>query len=97
MEYLISGLTITATMGTVSAITSLVNSLYTLRDRIVKTSDTGVKDIQNLIESKDLINRIKIMEMFVRKISSNDNVPDDIEMVIGYILGSDDIIVKLAI
>jgi len=58
MEYLISGLTITAAMGTVSAATSLANGVYTLSDRIIRSTDSGVADIKRLIEGEDLKNRI---------------------------------------
>jgi hypothetical protein len=82
MELLISGLTITAMMGTVSAATSLANGVYTLSDRIIKSTDSGVADIKRLIESSDLKNRIKIMDMFVREIEINDKTPKSIAMSI---------------
>jgi hypothetical protein len=75
MEYLISGLTITAAMGTVSAATSLANGVYTLSDRIIKSTDSGVSDIKRLIEAEDLKNRIEIMDMFIKEIDVDDNTP----------------------
>lgn len=78
MEYLISGLTITAAMGTVSAATSLANGIYTLSDRIIKSTDSGVADIKRLIESEDLKNRINIMDIFVKEIEIEEKTPQTI-------------------
>lgn len=88
MEYLISGLTITAAMGTVTAVTSLANGVYTLSDRIIKSTDSGVADIKRLIEGEDLKNRIRIMGMFVREIEIDDKTPQTIIMAIEDINGA---------
>jgi len=75
MEYLITGLSITAMMGSVSAITTLANGVYSLSDRIIKSTDSGIVDIKRLIESSDLKNKIKIMGIFVKEIdvANKDN------------------------
>lgn len=80
MEFLISGLTITAAMGTVSAATSLANGVYTLSDRIIRSTDSGVADIKRLIESEDLKNRIQIMGIFVKEIKIDDSTSQTIIM-----------------
>jgi len=75
MEYLITGLSITAMMGSVTAITTLANGVYSLSDRIIKSTDSGIVDIKRLIESSDLKNKIKIMGIFVKEIdvANKDN------------------------
>lgn len=69
-------------MGTASAVTSLANGVYTLSDRIIKSTDTGVADIKRLIEGEDLKNRIKIMGMFVKEINVSDDTPVTIEIAV---------------
>lgn len=74
MEYIITGLSVTAMMGSVSAITTLANGVYSLSDRIIKSTDSGIMDIKRLVEASDLKNRIRIMDIFVREIDiSNKN------------------------
>lgn len=82
MEYLITSLSITALMGSVSMATSLANGVYTLSDRIIKSTDSGVADIKRLITASDLKSRIKIMDLFIQEIDVNDTTPHSIKEAI---------------
>lgn len=72
-EYLITSLSITAMAGSVSMVTSLCNGVYTLSERIIRSTDSGVADIKRLIESSDLQNRIEIMKLFVQETFNTEN------------------------
>lgn len=82
MDVLIASLSITAMMGTASAATSLINGLYSLRERVTNSSDTGVTDIRRLIESHDLKNKITIMAMFIKEIELDKMKNQSIKMSI---------------
>jgi hypothetical protein len=73
MEYLITSLSVTALMGSVSVATSLANGVYTLSDRIIKSTDSGVTDIKSLIDSSDLKSKIKIMDLFIKDINVDND------------------------
>lgn len=78
MEYIITSLSITAFMGSVSMITSFANSVYTISDRIISSTDSGVSNIKRLIESSDLRNRIKIIDLFIKELDMGSNCPSSI-------------------
>jgi hypothetical protein len=69
----------TAMMGSVSMATSLANGVYTLSDRIIRSTDSGVTDIKRLITSSDLKSKISIMDLFIKEIDINDTIPYSIK------------------
>lgn len=83
--FLITSLSVTAVMGTVTMATSLANGIYTLSDHIIKSTDSGVANIQRLIAASDLRNKIKIMSLFIREIEINDETPHSIKQAISSI------------
>lgn len=79
MEYIITSLSMTAMMGSVSMATSLANGVYTLSDRIIRSTDSGVTDIKRLITSSDLKSKISIMDLFIKEIDINEIIPYSIK------------------
>lgn len=72
-EYIITSLSITAMAGSISMVTSLCNGVYTLSERIIRSTDSGVLDIKRLIESSDLKSRIEIMKLFIQETFNSEN------------------------
>ena len=94
LALLIPGLTITAAMGTASALTSLANGAYTLSDRIYQSTDSGVSKIKALIQSSDLKTQIEIMKDTVDALKVDNCTPMAIAKAVTSIKSAVDAVIQ---
>lgn len=94
LALLIPGLTITAAMGTASAFTSLANGMYTLSDRVIRSTDSGVTKIKGLIQSSDLKTQIEIMKVTVEGLNINEETPLAIQKAVTSIKTAVDAVIE---